>query len=269
MDLGDILYGQGWGRWMPASGVVLLGQVAAASAIFPVTFGELAPRVVYGGRDAEDRGWAADAWEPVEVHTEQSLARFREKFGEDEEDRGKDAATINAEEAAHREQIRARLDEAAAQVGVGPLVTVKDVFDFLNACQVILQHTDGDVARYSLNPVPPLPGEVFDLTAEEQTEEDELRWSELYEEPSYRVIELFEPQGARHKVLTSSLEKLSKKIQRDPETVRQAILWLIKQGDFSVNLDVTRLDTYKVFQLRVDWEQFAKDRIMVRFSSPG
>ncbi|WP_433426365.1 DUF6042 family protein (plasmid) [Microtetraspora malaysiensis] len=259
---GSVVFGQGWSRWMPASGVVLLGQFASTNAEHPLTFEELTAELSFASRLIEDRGWETEAWEPLEELTDERLAELRETWGDDDDDA--DAATVNAEEAANREQVKSRIDESARHLGVRQIRTYRDLFDYLVACQLILAHTDDSVTRYSLNLTPPLPGEVFPLTEEEAEEEDRIRWQHLHEGPAGTIIELFEPNGAQHDEIVSSLEKLSKKTAMDAETVREAILHLIAQGDFSATLDISRIERYKVFKLRVDWEKFLNTRIHVR-----
>ncbi|GIH92870.1 DUF6042 family protein [Planobispora siamensis] len=248
---------------MPECGIVLVGQIATRDADFPPSVDELINRLSFGSPSVQGRGWDTQAWEPLEPHTDESLARLREELGDDDD---RDAATINAEEAANREQFRSRLDELATGLGVSPLVTVRDVFDYLVACRIIQTHEQDGVTLCSINPTPPLPGEVLNLTPEENAKEDHIRWTQLYEQPSFQIIELFDPEGARHEELTTSLEKLAKKISLDVETVRQAILWLIEQGHFTASLDISTAERYEVFTLRVDWEKFAKDRIDIRFA---
>lgn len=261
IDFGEILFGQGWSRWMPHSATILIGTMGLHDQ--PMTMDEIVADRGFGSPLVEDKGWDTEAWEPLELHTEESLAELREQFRDDD---NRTADEINAEEAAQREQWRTRLDELAQDLGVAPLTSMRDLLNYMVACKVVLTSTEGGITRYALNPTPPLPTEVLALTPEEVAEDDHLRWTHMYEGPSYRIIELFEPDGAQYESVKTSLEKLGRKIEKDPETARQAILWLIEQGDFSASIDIEQAEIHRVFQLRVDWDKFFKDRISVRIA---
>ncbi|MEU8195226.1 DUF6042 family protein [Microbispora amethystogenes] len=260
IDFGEILFGQGWSRWMPHSATVLIGVLSLQER--PLTMDEIVAERGFDSPAVEDKGWDTEAWEPLELHTEESLAKLREDFPHGDDN--KSADEINAEEAAAREQWRNRLDEVAQQLGVAPLVTMRDVLNYMVACRVLLASTEDGVTRYAVNPAPPLPTEVLAMTPEEIAKDDRIRWTHMYEEPSYRIIDLFEPDGAQHESLKTSLEKLARKIEKDPETARQAVLWLIEQGDFSANIDVATAEIHRVFQLHVDWDKFFASRISIR-----
>jgi len=111
----------------------------------------------------------------------------------------------------------------------------------------------------------PLVEDVLPLTPEERAEEDQHRWRDLHYGTGQRIIALFEPLADNRKdALTTSLERLGRRLGLAPDSVREGILVLLDEGDFSVNVDIARMPQHKVFTLRVDWERFARTRIGIR-----
>src|SRR6266498_3352740 len=118
-----------------------------------------------------------------------------------------------------------------------------------------------DVCSSDLWPLP-LAEEVFPLTAEERAEEDRDRWQHMHYGTGQTIIRLFDPAADDRKdTLTTSLQRLARQLDLDPESVREGILILLDEGDFSINVDIAHAPQHKVFTLRVDWERFAHTRI--------
>jgi len=106
---------------------------------------------------------------------------------------------------------------------------------------------------------------VFPLSAKERAEEDQHRWRRLHYGTEQEIIRLFEPDADNPKEsLTTSLQRLGRKLGLDPESVREGILILLEEGDFSINVDIACAPQHNVFTLRVDWEVFARTRIGIR-----
>lgn len=121
------------------------------------------------------------------------------------------------------------------------------------------------VGGWKTTDVLPLPEDVVFLTQDEKREEDEYRWTELHYGASQRIIGLF--VDADLDALEDSLEGFAKRIECEPNTVREAILVLLGEGDFSTNVDIPSLEVKDRFRLTVDWKKFNESRISIRKAS--
>ncbi|MFJ1550543.1 DUF6042 family protein [Streptomyces sp. NPDC088246] len=164
-----------------------------------------------------------------------------------------------------RAEVRRQMADAAryaAHYGLPPLQTNDDVITLLVAADVIheIPGRDGVLRLHPAHPLP-APADVFPLTEEEAAIQRRLRFEAAYEDDSYKIINLFHPDGDRQSELTTSLERLARAIGGDPHDARQAVQLLLNEGDFTTSLDITDLPPHKVFRLWCDWTQFDATRI--------
>ncbi|WP_432198226.1 DUF6042 family protein [Streptomyces sp. bgisy027] len=170
--------------------------------------------------------------------------------GLDEEERARQPAQIEDAE------------RYAAHYGRPPLRTHADVLELLVAAGVIYEVPDGaGVARLYPRVPAPAPAEVFPLDEEEAAIQRKLRVDSAYEGDSYRIIDLFEPDGKRHEEVVTSLDRLARVIQGDPHDAHEAVRLLTEEGDFTTSTDLTDLPSHKVFRIRCDWDRFDQTRI--------
>lgn len=93
---------------------------------------------------------------------------------------------------------------------------------------------------------------------------------------SQRVLRLFVDDDIaelnRH-LLATSLDRLAAATRADAEDVRQAVLVLVDEGDFTARrqvtlIDVERLHTHQRFDLVVDPDDFYRSREAVQLTRP-
>nr|WP_281404334.1 DUF6042 family protein [Streptomyces roseirectus] len=173
-----------------------------------------------------------------------------------------DPEDLDEDERAAQPALIAAAERYAARYGRPSLRTHADVLDLLLAAGVIYEVPDahGTPRFYPRTPAP-VPADVFDLTEEEAAIQRRLRIDSAYEADSYRVIDLFEPDGERHEEVVTSLDRLARLIDGDPHDAREAVRLLTEAGDFTTSLDLTGLPSHKVFRIRCDWEHFDRARI--------
>ncbi|UXY33238.1 DUF6042 family protein [Streptomyces sp. HUAS TT20] len=153
----------------------------------------------------------------------------------------------------------------AAAYGRPPLRTHTDVLDLLVAAGAIYEVPDGTgVARFYPKVPAPAPADVFPLDEEEAAVQRQLRIDSAYEGDSYRIIELFEPDGKRHEEVVTSLDRLARLIKGDPHDAREAVRLLTEAGDFATSLDLDGLPSHKVFRIRCNWDRFDQARIGIQ-----
>jgi hypothetical protein len=158
----------------------------------------------------------------------------------------------------------ARLLDLARPLGLAGLDSCSERVGFLVATGVLCR-----VARpagvYLVPAWPtPLPQERLCLTLAERDSEDALRWDELFEDATDKIIWLFRP-GADDRLcaLNTSLHQISRRWALDGETVRHALLVLLGDGDFTATADLSRVDPDTRFHLAVDWNAFDLTRLVV------
>jgi hypothetical protein len=116
-----------------------------------------------------------------------------------------------------------------------------------------------------LNSAAPLPGEVLQLSEEQEEKEDALRWRRLYEGTAQAIIDLFDPDAAQpREVLRTSLQRLSRTLDIDVESAREGLASLLNVGDFTASIDIEPAAEHPMFELRVDWDRFYRSRFRVR-----
>lgn len=264
----EICFGRGWSRTLPAAAVVVMAVLTNEGPLTRAQLDEQLRPEVAGGRQGLD----APAWDPLVEYTEEELAAQRESFAGtafelDDEEESRSAAEVTADEAARRQEHLAEMDSYSDALGVAPVCTLGQLVDLMAACRVL---TVDDAQRYVMNPAAPLPGEVLPLGAEESERQDQLRWSDLHSRTAQSVIKLFQPDAAdRIDRIRTSLQKLARHAGADVESVRGAVVNLLEEGDFSASLDVTTAADHQVFELSVEWENFVRSRISIRYAGPG
>ncbi len=158
----------------------------------------------------------------------------------------------------------ARLLELARPLGLVHLDSCAERVDFLVAtgllCRVVRP-----AGVYLVPAWPtPLPEEGLALTPEERVEEDTLRWHELFEDATDKIIWLFRPESDdRVSALNTTLDQIARSWGLDGETVREALLVLLDDGDFTATADLTRVDPLTSFHLTVDWNAFDTGRVPI------
>jgi hypothetical protein len=114
------------------------------------------------------------------------------------------------------------------------------------------------VAQRSADPLP-LPDERLPLSPQEAAEEDALRWERIHYDNAQSIIRLFVDDDLD--VLSTTLADLARRLELPVESVREAILVLLGEGDFAASVDVERIAARQPLELRVDWDRFADTRI--------
>lgn len=168
------------------------------------------------------------------------------------------------DEAEHVEAQRARLARAAAAVGA-TVTTNTDLVELLRTLGIFERvENDGEI-HWRIGQPLPLPDERIPLGEEERTREDDLRWKQVHERNAQALIRLFVDDELD--MITDSLEALGERLEVPAESVREAIANLLAAGDFAASVDVSRVDAGEPFELAIDWDAFAENRIEIRLGS--
>ncbi|MGF7234434.1 MAG: DUF6042 family protein [Frankia sp.] len=183
---------------------------------------------------------------------------------------GPRSSVLSVHEALLREQERlvrrhdARLLELARPLGLAHLDSCAERVDFLVATGLLCRVTR-PAGIYLVPAWPtPLPEEGLALTLDERDSEDTLRWQDLFEDATDKIIWLFQPDGDdRLPALNTTLDQIAHSWIIDEETVREALLVLLDDGDFAATADLTRIDSQTSFHLTVDWNAFDTTRVRV------
>lgn len=172
-----------------------------------------------------------------------------------------DPAEVQAEQAEHDERV-AQYDAMLAKAGLEPARTVDDVIGLMIRFGLVT--AVGDDQQLALAADPPLPTEVLPLSDDEKQHEDSVRWHSRFGRLAQRVLQLFlaEEGGLARIRITTTIDRIAGEVDADPNSVRQAILVLIDEGDFfaerqGVAAQVERLVGHQRFDLCVDPERFA------------
>lgn len=113
-----------------------------------------------------------------------------------------------------------------------------DVLQYMIACDVVIERTEGKDVVYDLNPDVELPAEVLPLSDEDRAKEDSLRWQDVHEATAQSIIWLFDPDGEdRLEGKRTSLTRLARELDSDFESVRAGVLNLLDEGDFTTSID--------------------------------
>jgi hypothetical protein len=86
-----------------------------------------------------------------------------------------------------------------------------------------------------------------------------MRWERIHYDNAQSIIRLFVDDDLD--VLATTLADLGQRLELPVESVREAILVLLGEGDFTASVDVERIDARRPLELRVDWDRFAVTRI--------
>ncbi|MGW6884948.1 DUF6042 family protein [Streptomyces goshikiensis] len=175
-----------------------------------------------------------------------------------------DPDDLHEDEQAQQPKLIEAAELYAAHYGRPPLQTHTDVLELLLAAGVLYEVPDADGTLRLFPKLPaPVPADVFPLDEEEAAIQKQMLIDSAYEGPSYRIIELFEPDGLRREEIVTSLDRLARLIDGDPQDAREAVRLLTEVGDFTTTLNVADVPAHKVFRIQCDWEQFDKKRINI------
>ncbi|POH66022.1 MULTISPECIES: DUF6042 family protein [Cryobacterium] len=253
----------GWQRFLPSSSIAVLSYLATEGAASPTEIDE----ELRGNVDTAE-GLTSDVWEPPLEFADEELRPL------DENSEGiplvsdgprRSAEVVNAQAQATRIQEIAELEVFSSHLGLAAIRTLADLLDFMTAAQVTVL-ADG---QYSINPAAPLPEEVLPLTEPRRETEAQLRWNQLHQEMSQQTISLFKPeQPYSVNSLSTTINELAQKLGADPQSIREALVILIDEGDFTITRDPLRAAADDPFNVNVNWEAFYVSRLPVRFNNP-
>ncbi|GAB1639587.1 hypothetical protein KRMM14A1259_00100 [Krasilnikovia sp. MM14-A1259] len=259
------LFQLGWFRWLPSAAIDVEGllhacpgepreEAAQALALLHARRGGLEIKAGDGPRalaDLEELSAtlpAAPAW--------------HDPTGDIDLTTVDDPAEALAEQAEHVERV-AQYDAMLVKSGLEPARTVDDVIGLMIRFGLVT--ATGNDQRLTLAADPPLPTEILPLSDEERQREDSLRWHSRFGRLSQRVLRLFltEDGDLTQSRITTTADRLAATLDADPDSIRQAILVLIDEGDFTVErqgatADIERLAGHQRFDLVVDPAKFAE-----------
>lgn len=158
----------------------------------------------------------------------------------------------------------ARLLDLAFSLGVAHLDSCTERIDFLVATGVLCR-VPRPAGVYLVPAWPtPLPQDRLGLTRNERLTEDKLRWNEVFEAATDKIIWLFRPHADdRCSAVNTTLEQVAAWWCLDAETVRHALLVLLDDDDFTATADLSRVGSCTPFHLAVDWNTFDRTRLVV------
>lgn len=254
----------GWRRFLPNSAIAILPFLASQESASSMDLDEELRHSIHSAEGLE-----SDVWEPVLEFTDEELRRLDEDFegtpfgAKDSEIRTAEEA--NAEALATRKREIAELADFSAHLGVPAVQTLADLLDFMTAAGVTLL-SDGE---YSINPDARLPEEVLPLSDSRREAEAQLRWGQIHQKLAQQIIALFKPDGAYSvNSLSSTIGGLAESLEADPQSIREALVVLVNEGDFSVGSDPLRAPADELLMVEVDWEAFHSSRLSIRFGNP-
>jgi hypothetical protein len=177
------------------------------------------------------------------------------------------------EQVALDERRREVFDTAVAQAGRPVPTTVAELATLL-ADLGFFQHTITGVGeRWRAPEVLPLPGEVLPLPADVAAELDDHRWQMRVEPYAQDIIRyVIDELGSPNEVPTS-VDRLARALELDPQSVREGLGALLDHGDFRTvrdihgrrnDIDPATLPDHARFTLVVDWERFAESRTSIQ-----
>jgi len=260
----NLVYVQsGWQRFLPSSAIAILSYLATQG---PSSAEEIDQELRDNAYTAE--GLTSEVWEPLLVHTDEELRQLVENsegipYGSEGERRS--AAVVNAEEQATRLREISELAVFSSHLSLATIRTLADLLDFMTAAQVTVL-TDG---LYAINPAAPLPEEVLPLTEARREAEAQLRWGQLHQQMSQQIVALFKPEHPYSvNSLSTTITELAQTLRADPQSIREALVVLIEEGDFTITGDPLRAAADDALNVHVNWKAFYASRLPVRFSDP-
>jgi hypothetical protein len=249
----------GWNRYLPIGAVELFSQFVIYGK---QTLGQLNGHLTSG----RSNGLSGNAWDALKVWTEEDRQRLIDEGEEDVES----VEELNATEQRDHASRVARFERLADAIEVPHVNTMFDVLTFAIACHVVTATFEDGDTWLEMNPQAPLPEEILPLSDEEQTREDDLRWRDINEPIAQAIIGLFRPDDeVRPEAKKTSLERLARELDVPVDDARAGLACLLKDPDFTANRDPETLREHEVFEIRVDWEVFARTRFSLRFAEPG
>ncbi|GAA4730038.1 DUF6042 family protein [Phytohabitans rumicis] len=262
-----VLFQLGWFRWLPHAGF----DFEELLHRFPGTPREevlAAQRVWNARRNGADLDQnmepaalaaslpAAPAWAPPDPPAD----------GDPDED--------FAAEVTHHANRVAAYNELLDRMGLRPVETAEQVLDLMVTIGLVHidEHDDQQPMRLTVDP--PLPTEALDMTPEERSAEDRMRWRSRHARLAQKVLRLFiDPASSdlARTTVPATLSRLANTTGAEPEDVRHAVQVLLDDGDFAahrfgVPVDLERVHHRERFDLVVDPERF--DRMHVHLNRP-
>ncbi|POH67797.1 MULTISPECIES: DUF6042 family protein [Cryobacterium] len=260
----NLVYVQsGWQRFLPSSAIAILSYLATQGAASSAAIDEELKDDVHTAD-----GLTSEVWEPPLEYTDEELRQLDENsegIPLQRESSRRSAEVVNAEALATRTRQIAEFADFSSHLGLAATETLADLLDFMAAARVIVLAN----GKYSINPVAPLPEEVLPLSESRRETEAQLRWGQLHQEMSQRIIALFKPeQPYSINSMSTTIDELAQSLQADPQSIREALAVLVDEGDFTITSNPLRASADELFTIDVDWEAFYASRMSVRFSDP-
>jgi hypothetical protein len=165
------------------------------------------------------------------------------------------------------EEREALLARMAAHVGIPAPVCVGNLAELMCRLGLVQRDGIGPVSRWRVARPLPLPEDVVPLTNQERDAERRLRWLTQHDRDAQRLIRQFTDD--RLTTLTTSLQRLARRLDVEVDGARAAVLTLVEAGDFTADRDVEHIAPHKVFNLTVDWPAFDAYRLTVRLAPVG
>lgn len=259
----EVLYGMFWCRYIPDT------AERALQAVCTHEHPTLEFILKWMNADPVRYGLGAEAlvWDPPRTWTDEELREFQDQYPPEPGD-PTTASEANAQEQAEHAAKIQKYDGYAAALGLLPIRTVLDVVNYLTACGLITVDSDEGEPRYRMNHTPRLPGEVLNLPQDELDEADRWRWAHLHEPTTRRIISLFTDDADQPSSKRTTLQRLARELGLDVEATRAGLAVLLQDEDFTATRDPETIAEHQVFEIHVDWELFATNRIQVRLATP-
>ncbi|QYF74365.1 DUF6042 family protein [Cryobacterium sp. PAMC25264] len=260
----NLVYVQsGWQRFLPSSAIAILSFLAAKGT---ATSAEIDEELRDSPYTAD--GLTSEVWEPPLEYTQEELRQLDE-HSEGTPLQGESsvlsAEVVNAQARATWTRQIAEFADFSSHLGLATPHTLADLLDFMAAARVIVLAN----SQYSINPLAPLPEEVLPLSESRRETEAQLRWGHLHQEMSQQILALFKPQQPDYvNSLSTTINELAQSLLADPQSIREALVVLAEEGDFTITGDPLRASADELFPVGVDWEAFYASRLSVRFTDP-
>jgi hypothetical protein len=224
------------------------------------------------GRLLTESGLSAltPAWDLLNQNVDEDLHSDHAEFADEiptRDDEAEIVDEINQGEVAARQRQLKRLTALSTRLNIQP---VESILDLVTLMQTIGLLDLTELGELSLAGRIPLPGEVFDLTPEEQTAEDAWRWRRLHEPAAIRILHLFRPCSAgRVDSLTFTMVGLGQQLGIPTEAIREGIRVLLDDGDFTTEHSLDDYADDVAIRLCADWKKFADNRMTFRLEDDG
>lgn len=153
---------------------------------------------------------------------------------------------------------------------------MRDLADLLVDLGVFEHRDDGGDERWRFPNQLQLPDEVLPFPADFVSKLDAIRFDDVAEPYAQRIIRhIIDDLNSPTQVWTTMV-RLARATDLEPEAVRYGLALLVKEGDFRVTREKwaerrdespETLPVHARFVLLIDWQKFAETRISIRRSS--